>query len=211
MPFDYKREYREFYMPPNVPEIVEVPEMRFLAVRGRGDPNEEQGDYQEAVGLLYGVAFTLKMSSRGERQIKGYFDYVVPPLEGFWWQEGVTGVDLDRKADFQWLSVIRLPEFVTRDDFDWAVAEAARKKKRDFSKVKFWTFTEGPCIQCMHIGPYDQEPATIARMEQAAGRLGYAVDLTDVRRHHEIYLSDPRKGDPAKRKTVVRLPVKNAE
>ena len=156
MPFDYKKEYKEFYMPKNAPAIVNVPRMNYLAVRGKGDPNTEGGEYKQAIGLLYGVAFTIKMSKKGGRNI---FDYVVPPLEGFWWQEGAAGVDYAHKENFRWISVIRLPDFVTEEDFDWAVTEASRKKKADFSRVEFFTYDEGLCVQCMHIGSYDDEPA----------------------------------------------------
>ncbi len=208
MPFDYKKEYREFYLPPRTPVLVDVPEMRFLAVRGRGDPNAPDGAYQAAISLLYGVAFTIKMSKKGSRPIEGYFDYVVPPLEGFWWQEGVSGIDYARKEDFQWISLIRLPDFVRRSDFDWAVAEAARKKQMDFSPVEYLTYTEGLCVQCMHIGPYDAEPETVEAMHAFAAREGYAPDLSPDRYHHEIYLSDARRVPPERRKTVIRHPVR---
>ncbi|MDY6361466.1 MAG: GyrI-like domain-containing protein, partial [Lachnospiraceae bacterium] len=166
MAFDFKKEYQEFYMPKGTPSIVTVPEMNFIAVRGSGDPNDEEGEYKQAIGLLYGIAFTIKMSKKGSYQIDGYFDYVVPPLEGFWWQDGVIGVDYTHKDSFRWISVIRLPDFVTKDDFDWAVKEAAAKKKQDFSKVEFFTYDEGLCVQCMHIGAYDDEPATVAAMHR---------------------------------------------
>jgi len=208
MVFDYKKEYKEFYLPPDRPELIEVPPMRYLAVRGGGDPNEEGGAYQKAMGLLYGMAYTIKMSRKAGRAIDGFFDYVVPPLEGFWWMEGASGADYTRKSDFRWISVIRLPDFVGREDFDWAAGEAARKKKEDFSSVEFLPYSEGLCVQCMHLGPYDDEPATIRRMEKYARERGYGIDITDTRLHHEIYLGDARKGDPAKRRTVIRHPVK---
>lgn len=210
MAFDYKKEYKEFYLPKRKPEIVEIPAMNFLAVRGKGDPNEEGGAYKEAIGLLYGIAFTIKMSYKGDHRIEGYFDYVVPPLEGFWWQEGVIGVDYAHKENFEWISVIRVPEFVTKAEFEWAVAEAAQKKKTDFSKVEFLSFKEGLCVQCMHIGPYDDEPATVRQMDEYAKAQGYELDFTDERRHHEIYLSDARRCAPEKLKTVIRHPVKAA-
>lgn len=210
MPFDFKKEYKEFYMPKDKPGIVTVPSMNYIAVRGHGDPNQEDGEYKQAIGLLYGVAFTIKMSKKGDHQIEGFFDYVVPPLEGFWWQEGVNGVDYARKEDFNWISAIRLPDFVTRADFEWAVAEATRKKKMDFSKVGFMTYDEGLCVQCMHIGPYDNEPATVELMHEFAQQQGFVPDITDKRLHHEIYLSDARKADPAKLKTVIRHPVRKA-
>ena len=208
MAFDYKKEYKEFYMPKNKPEIVEVPEMNFIAVRGTGDPNEEGGAYKAAIGLLYGIAFTIKMSRKGSHEIEGYFDYVVPPLEGFWRQEGIEGIDYTRKADFRWISVIRLPDFVTKADFEWAVEEAERKKKQDFSKVEFLTIAEGLCVQCMHIGPFDEEPATIEKMDQYLLENGYRNDFSEGRLHHEIYLSDARRVAPERWKTVVRHPVK---
>ena len=208
MSFDYKKEYKEFYMPPKKPSIVEVPPMNYIAVCGKGDPNEESGEYKESIGLLYGIAFTLKMSYKSDYKIDGYFEYVVPPLEGFWWQDGVHGIDYSHKESFQFISLIRLPDFVTQEDFEWAVAKATKKKKVDFSKVKFLTYNEGLCVQCMHIGSYDDEPATIAAMHEYAEQSGYELDITPNRYHHEIYLSDPRKCESAKLKTVVRHPIK---
>ena len=208
MAFDFKKEYKEFYMPRNKPGIVNVPAMNYIAVRGKGDPNLEDGEYKQAMGLLYGIAFTIKMSKMGGYRIAGYFDYVVPPLEGFWWQTGVSGIDYAHKEDFQWISVIRLPDFVTGADFDWAVAEAEKKKKADFSKAEFLTYDEGLCVQCMHIGPYDDEPATVAMMHEHARQQGYVPDITEQRMHHEIYLSDARKVAPEKLKTVIRHPVR---
>lgn len=210
MAFDYKKEYKEFYMPKNKPGIVDVPSMNYIAVRGKGDPNVEGSEYKESIGLLYAIAFTIKMSKMGDHQIAGYFDYVVPPLEGFWWQENVEGIDYAHKEDFQFISAIRLPDFVTKEDFDWAIAEAERKKKTDFSKVEFLTYTEGLCVQCMHIGPYDDEPATILMMHEYMTAQGYVLDITQKRLHHEIYLSDARKVAPSRLKTVVRHPVKKA-
>lgn len=208
MPFDYKKEYKAFYLPPKTPEILSVPPMNFVAVRGKGDPNEEAGEYKAAMEILYGIAYTIKMSKKGDRQIEGYFDYVVPPLEGFWWQERTVGVDYSRKADFCWISLIRLPDFVTRADFDWAVQEATRKKKTDFSKAEFFTYDEGLCVQCMHIGPYDDEPQTVEQMHRFAEQQGYTVEITETRYHHEIYLSDARKTVPEKLRTVIRHPIK---
>ena len=208
MAFDYKKEYKEFYMPKGKPSIVTVPKMNYIAVRGQGDPNAEDGDYKAAIGLLYGIAFTIKMSKMGSRQIEGYFDFVVPPLEGFWRQDGIDGVDYSRKEDFQWISVIRVPDFVTGDDFRWAVEEATLKKNQDFSKVEYLTIEEGLCVQCMHIGPYDDEPATVALMDQYLKENGYENDFSDTRQHHEIYLSDARRVAPEKLKTVIRHPVR---
>ena len=210
MAFDYKKEYKEFYLPKAKPDIVTVPKMNFLAVRGSGDPNAEDGEYKASIGLLYGIAFTIKMSKKGNHQIDGYFDYVVPPLEGFWWQDGVKGIDYSHKESFQWISVIRLPDFVTKEDFTWAVKEAAVKKKQDFSKVEFFPYDEGQCVQCMHIGSYDEEPATVEAMHRFMEEQGYTLDITDQRYHHEIYLSDARKAAPEKRKTVIRHPVRRA-
>ena len=208
MAFDFKKEYKEFYLPKAKPELVTVPPMNYIAVRGKGDPNEEDGAYKQAIGLLYGIAYTIKMSKKGSHQIDGYFDFVVPPLEGFWQQSGSDTIDYAHKENFEWISVIRLPDFVTKADFDWAVQEAAAKKKLDFSPVEFLTVDEGLCVQCMHIGPYDDEPATVAAMDAFVQANGYANDLTDVRRHHEIYLSDVRKTVPEKLKTVIRHPIK---
>lgn len=208
MPFDYKKEYKEFYLPPKAPELVTVPAMNFLAVRGEGDPNQEDGAYKQAIGLLYAVAYTIKMSKKGGHKLEGYFDYVVPPLEGLWWQEGIHGVDYSRKQDFQWISLIRLPDFVTRDAFDWAIREATEKKQQDFSPVEFFHWEEGLCVQCMHIGPYDDEPATVAAMQRYAQEQGYVEDFGQSRFHHEIYLSDVRRCKPERLKTVVRHPVR---
>ena len=208
MPFDYKKEYREFYLPKAVPQLVSLPPMQYLAVRGKGDPNEEGGVYQQAIGLLYGVAYTLRMCRKAGYEIDGYFDYVVPPLEGFWYQEGADGVDFAHKDTFCWISVIRVPDFVTRADFDWAVAEATRKKKQDFSAIEFLTVDEGLCVQMMHLGAYDDEPASVARMDAFLAQNGCVNDFSAARMHHEIYLSDPRKTPPEKRKTVLRHPVR---
>ena len=208
MAFDYKKEYKEFYMPKSKPSIVDVPAMNYIAVRGKGNPNAEDSEYKQSIGLLYAIAFTIKMSKMGDHHIEGYFDYVVPPLEGFWWQENSVGIDYSRKADFCFISVIRLPDFVTRADFDWAIEEATRKKKMDFSKVEFMTYTEGTCVQIMHVGPYDEEPASIALMDKFSEENGYVNDITDKRMHHEIYLSDARKVAPERLKTVIRHPVR---
>lgn len=208
MAFDYKKEYKEFYLPKKRPEIVDVPEMNFIAVRGSGDPNEEGGAYKASIGLLYGIAFTIKMSKMGSHKMEGYFDYVVPPLEGFWWQEDTVGIDYGRKEDFCWISLIRLPDFVTKDDFNWALEEAERKKGQDYSKVEFLTIKEGLCVQCMHIGPYDEEPATIALMDKFLSENGYENDFSGERLHHEIYLSDARRAAKDKLKTVIRHPIK---
>ena len=229
MAFDYKKEYKEFYMPKNKPSIIEIPKMNYIAVRGTGNPNEENGDYQNTIGLLYGVAYTIKMSYdyqntigllygvaytikmsyKGTHKIDGFFEYVVPPLEGFWWQDGLKGsIDYNNKGAMHFISIIRLPDFVTKADFDWAIEEATKKKKMDFSRVEFLTYDEGLCVQCMHNGSYDDEPATVELMHNYMEENGYELDITDKRYHHEIYLSDPRKCDVSKLKTVIRHPIK---
>ena len=207
MAFDFKKEYKEFYLPPVTPTLVDVPPANYIAVSGSGNPNDEGSEYKDSIGLLYGIAFTIKMSKKGGRQIEGYFDYVVPPLEGLWWSKNGE-VNYAHKEAFHFISMIRLPEFVTRADFDWAVAEATCKKKTDFSKVEFFHYEEGRCVQCMHIGPFDSEPITIGKMKAFAEQQGLSIEMDDVRRHHEIYLSDPRKTAAEKLKTVIRYPVK---
>ena len=208
MAFDFKKECKEFYMPKSKPEIVDIPRMNYVAVRGTGDPNQEDGAYQRAIGILYGVSYTIKMSCKSDYKIKGFFEYVVPPLEGFWWQNGVNGVDYSDKSGFNWISLIRLPDFVTRADFEWAVQEAGRKKKTDCSPAEFLTLDEGLCVQIMHIGSDDSEPESVALMDSFLKEHGYRNDLSESRLHHEIYLSDPRKTVPEKRKTVIRHPIK---
>lgn len=210
MPFDFKKEYKEFYMPAGKPEIVTVPRANYIAVRGKGNPNEEDGAYQKAIGVLYAVAYTLKMSYKTDYRIDGFYEYVVPPLEGFWWQEGVEGIDYSDKSSFCWISVIRLPDFITEKDFNWAVETATKKKKLDCSCAGFLTVDEGLCVQMMHTGPYDDEPATVALMDRYIAENGYRNDISDTRRHHEIYLSDARKVSPEKWKTVIRHPIAEA-
>lgn len=207
MVFDFKKEYKEFYMPKNKPEIVIVPTANYISVRGKGNPNEEGGTYQKAVSVLYAVAYTLKMSYKTDYRIEGFFDYVVPPLEGFWWQDNIDGVDYSDKSTFHWISVIRLPDFVTKKDFDWAVETATKKKKLDCSSAEFLSIEEGLCVQIMHIGPFDDEPATVAIMDKYLEDNGYVNDFSDIRLHHEIYLSDARKVAPEKLKTVIRHPI----
>lgn len=208
MAFDFKKEYKEFYLPKNKPEIVNVPKANYIAVRGKGDPNTEGGDYQKEIGVLYSVAYTIKMSYKGDHKIDGFFQYVVPPLEGFWWQDDIDGVDYSDKSAFNWISVIRLPDFVTKSDFDWAVAEAEKKKKIDCSSAEFLTIDEGLCVQIMHIGSFDDEPATVSLMDEYLLENGYTNDFSDGRLHHEIYISDARKVDRSKMKTVIRHPIK---
>ena len=208
MPFDFKKEYKEFYMPKNKPEIITVPKMHYIAVRGTGNPNEEGGAYQQAVGVLYAVAYTLKMNYKTDYRIQGFFEYVVPPLEGFWWQEGIEGVDYGNKDTFHWISVIRLPDFVTEEDFKWAVETASKKKKMDCSAAEFLSIEEGLCVQMMHRGSFNDEPTSVALMDAFLEQNGYINDFSENRMHHEIYLSDPRKCSSDKLKTVIRHPIK---
>ena len=210
MAFDFKKEYKEFYMPKNKPEIVTVPKANYIAVRGKGNPNEIDGAYQQAISILYAVAYTLKMSYKTEHKIEGFFEYVVPPLEGFWWQDNVDGIDYADKAAFNWISVIRLPEFITQKDFEWAVETASEKKKLDCSSAEFLTVDEGLCVQIMHIGAFDDEPQTVTLMDEYIAQNGYENDVTESRLHHEIYLSDARKVAPEKWKTVIRHPIKRS-
>lgn len=211
MAFDYKKEYQEFYMPKDTPSIIEVPKMNYIAVRGKGDPNDSNGEYKQSIGLLYGIAYTIKMSGKGAHKMDGFFEFVVPPLEGFWWQEGVDGIDYCNKSAMCFISMIRLPDFVTKEDFDWAIEEATKKKKQDFSKVEFFSYLEGICVQCMHIGSYDDEPTTIEFMHRYMKDQGYELDITEQRYHHEIYLSDPRRCATGRLKTVIRHPIRKVK
>ena len=211
MAFDFKKEYKEFYLPKNKPEIVNVPTANYIAVRGKGNPNTPDGEYQQAISVLYAVAYTLKMSYKTDYKIEGFFEYVVPPLEGFWWQENVSGVDYGNKDSFNWISVIRLPDFITKTDFEWAVENASKKKKLDCSKAEFITIDEGLCVQIMHIGPFDNEPETVAIMDAFLEENGYENDINEKRLHHEIYMSDARKVAPEKWKTVIRHPIRRKE
>ena len=208
MPFDFKKEYKEFYLPKNKPQIVNVPKANYIAIRGQGNPNEEGGAYKQAIEILYAVAYTLKMSYKTDYKIDGFYEYVVPPLEGFWWQDGICGVDYSKKDEFNWISIIRLPDFITRENFDWAVKTASEKKKIDCSKAEFLTIEEGLCVQIMHMGSFDDEPASLEKMDKYLEENGYEKDFSDTRLHHEIYLSDPRKTTPDEQKTVIRHPVK---
>ena len=209
MAFDFKKEFKRFYKPSENPEIIEIPKMNFIAVRGKGNPNEKEGEYQKALEMLYGVTYTLKMSYKTQYKIEGFFEYVVPPLEGLWWQENVKHENyLLNKELFNWISLIRVPDFIKKEDVEWAIKCATEKKKKDFSKVEFFSYNEGLCVQCMHIGSYNDEPETIQRMNEFAQNNGYNIELTEKRYHHEIYLSDPRKTDINKLKTVIRQPVK---
>ena len=211
MAFDYKKEYKEFYMPKAKPAIVTVPKMNYIAVHGTGDPNEEDGAYKASIGMLYAIAYTIKMSKMGDHKIEGYFDYVVPPLEGFWWQQGVTQIDYSRKDAFQWISVIRLPDFVSEKDFNWAKQQVKTKKGIDCSNAQFLTIEEGLCVQIMHIGSYDDEPDTITLMDKFIKENGYINDFSNTRMHHEIYLSDARRVAPEKLKTIIRHPIRKKD
>lgn len=208
MAFDFKKEYKEFYLPKEKPQIVNVPRVNYIAVKGKGDPNEEGGEYKAAIGVLYSVAYTLRMSYKTDYKIDGFFEYVVPPLEGFWWQDNVEGLDYTDKSSFCWISVIRLPDFVKKKDFDWAVETASIKKKMDCTGAEFLSIDEGLCVQIMHIGVFDDEPETIVTMDNFLEENGYVNDFTDERHHHEIYLSDPRKVAPEKCKAVIRHPIR---
>ncbi len=208
MSFDFKKEYKEYYMPKNKPQIVNVPKANYIAVRGKGNPNDEGGDYKKAISVLYAVAYTLKMSYKTDYKIEGFFDYVVPPLEGFWWQDDIDGVDYNNKSSFNWISIIRLPDFITKEDFDWAVLTATKKKKIDCSAAEFLTVEEGLCVQIMHIGPFDNEPETVKIMDEFLEKNGYKNDFSENRLHHEIYMSDARKVPSEKWKTVIRHPIK---
>lgn len=210
MAFDFKKEYKEFYMPKNKPEIVKIPPMNYVAVRGKGNPNVEGGDYQQAISILYAVAYTLKMSYKTDYKIEGFFDYVVPPLEGFWWQDNIKGIDYSSKDTFNWISVIRLPDFITEKDFAWSVQMATDKKKIDCSPAEFLTVDEGLCVQIMHLGSFDSEPATVAMMDDYLKEQGYENDINEQRMHHEIYMTDARRVAPEKWKTVIRHPIKKA-
>ena len=209
MLFDFKKEYKEFYMQKQVPTVIIIPSMNYIAVNGTGNPNDENGEYKEAVGLLYAVAYTLKMSKKSGYGMEGFFDYVVPPLEGLWWQQDSDErIDYSRKDDFNWISMIRIPDFVSPDDIEWVKQTASKKKGLDCTKVEFMNLDEGICVQIMHVGSYDSEPETVRLMDNYLEAEGYEKDINEMRRHHEIYLSDPRKADPSKMKTVIRHPVR---
>lgn len=211
MSFDFKKEYKEYYLPKQTPSFVSVPKLNYIAVRGKGNPNQENGEYKQALELLYTIAYTIKMSYKGEHKIDGFYQYVVPPLEGLWWQENTRGMDYERKDELCFISMIRLPDFVSEKDVEWAKKSAAQKKQRDFAEVEYFTYEEGYCIQCMHIGSYDEEPATLALMERYMIEYGYESAISDTLYHHEIYLSDPRKCKPESLKTIIRHPVRKKD
>jgi len=205
---DYKKESKELYQPKSTPEMVEVGEIQFVAIEGKGNPNDENSEYQRAIEVLYGIQYTIKMSKKGNYVPDGYFDYVVPPLEGFWWLENNEEYSPEKKSKQQWISVIRLPEFVDEKVFEWACKEATKKKKIDTTKAKFLKIKEGLCVQCLHTGSFDDEPRTLKQINDFIEMNGLQNDINETRRHHEIYLSDPRKTEVSKLKTVLRIPVK---
>lgn len=208
MAYNFKQEQKQLYMPGKQPSLVDVPAMNYIAVRGHGDPNDPHGDYQNSIPLLYAIAYTIKMSKLSDQKIPGYFDFVVPPLEGFWWQDGIQGVDYQHKEKFSFISAIRLPDFVTPEVFAWAQKLASEKKELDLSGVEFLPMQEGQCVQALHLGSYDDEPITVSRLHQFIAEHQLQVDINDHRHHHEIYLSDPRRTQPTRLKTVIRIPVK---
>ena len=208
MTFDYKKEYKEYYLPKNKPVLVSIPTMNYIAINGHGDPNDEKGEYKDALSLLYSIAFTLKMSYKTDYRIEGYFSYVVPPLEGLWWQNNSNTIDYQHKEDFNWISMIRLPDFITKKDVDWAITTANAKKQKSHSQVYFFTLEEGLCVQCMHRGSFDDDPATLELIHSYIDNNDLLTDISETRRHHEIYLSDPRKCKAENIKTVLRIPVR---
>ena len=209
--FDFKKAYKDLYLPKETPELITVPVMRYIAVDGAGDPNEPEGAYSKALALLYALCYTIKMSKMGTFAVDGYYDYVVPPLEGFWqMDDGAPGVDYTRKSGFTWTSLIRQLEFVTPGVFAWACDEVRRKKGLDPTPARLIDIDEGLCVQCLHVGPFDDEPATVAKMERYMAENGLVPDFSNARRHHEIYLGDPRKCAPDKQRSVLRHPVKSA-
>ena len=205
---DYKKEYKDLYFPKNHPSIINVPEIPFVTVEGKGDPNDENGEYIKAVELLYNIQYTIKMSKKGNNIPDGYFDYVVPPLEGFWWFDNNAKVLPKDKSKYNWLSIIRLPEFINKNIFEWACEEVFKKKKIETENAKFIKIKEGLCVQCMHIGSFDEEIKTIKLIDEFIVNNDLINDINDKRRHHEIYLSDPRKTYKEKIKTILRIPVK---
>lgn len=212
---DYKNKYKELYLPKRLPELIKVPTMNFIMIDGTGNPNNKAGEYEKAVELLYGLSYTIKMSVKGDQKPEGYFEYVVPPLEGLWWLADNNCMDFTQKDNYGWTSMIRQPEFVTEEVFRWACQEVRKKKPQlDITKARFETLEEGLCVQILHIGPYDEEPQTISKIEDYIKKQHLENDISailpngKIRRHHEIYLSDPRKAKPEKMKTVIRHPVR---
>ncbi len=210
--FDYKKEYKDLYLPPKKPMVIEVPEMTFIAVDGQGDPNTCPA-YRNALEMLYGLSWTIKMSKMGGEKPPGYFEYVVPPLEGLWWVDDTlfNGFNIKEKGRFCWTSMIRQPEFVNMETLEWACKRlSAKKMGLDLAAARLWTFQEGLCVQMMHIGSYDEEADSIQLLERFTEEAGYTIDISSKRRHHEIYLSDPRKCQKQNLKTVIRQPIKKA-
>jgi hypothetical protein len=207
---EYVKAYPELYAPGTEPSLVDVPGMTFLMADGSGDPNDLEGEFTKAVELLYGIAYTIKMSPKAGSAPEGFFEYTMPPLEGLWWfGDGARDVLTADKRLYRWTAMIRQPEFVTPEFFQWAAGEVRRKKKLDTDRARLQRFTEGLCVQCMHIGPYAEEPATVERMHAYAEAQGLLGDLSDARKHHEIYLGDPRRAAPEKMRTVLRQPVRS--
>lgn len=207
---DYKKEYKDLYMPKNTPSIIDVPKMIFIMVDGKGNPNTSK-EYENAINVLYGLSYTIKMSKMDNNNIKGYFEYVVPPLEGFWDGEDgyFDGLNIVNKDKFIWTSFIRQPEFVTEEVYNWALEQLKKKKPElDYKSVRYEVLEEGKCVQIMHYGPYDTESESIIKMNEFVLKNGYENDFNNGRRHHEIYLGDPRKTKPENLKTVIRHPVK---
>lgn len=207
--FDYKKMFKELYYPKAVPTVIDVPEMKLIGINGRGNPNEENGEYQKAIETLYALTYAIKMMPKSGNTPPDYFEYVVPPLEGLWWLADRETFDYSSKSQFCWTSMIRQPEFVTDEVFAAACEITAKKKPSlDLSAARLMTFAEGLCVMCMHQGSFDDEPATLEKMKAFMAEEGLQTDLSDHRRHHEIYLSDPRKVNIAKMKAVLRLPVR---
>ncbi len=210
---DYKKLYKELYAPGTSPSLIEVPSMKFLMVEGHGNPNDHDGEYKKAVELLYSISYTIKMSCKGSKQ-PGIYDYVVPPLEGLWWMGDDNDYDFSKKDHYCWVSMIRQPDFISEAMFAEALQTVAKKKSSlDVSKAKLESFREGLCVQCMHIGPYDEEPATVAKIDAYISQSGKKNAISTLSsdgkmlRHHEIYLSNPLTTKPASMKTILRHPV----
>lgn len=208
MTYDFKKEFKEQYPKKTNPNILEIPNQIYISVKGKGNPNDKDGAYAKAVQNLYAIAYTIKMSKNGTTQLPGYFDFVVPPLEGFWWQTDLKGVDYSRKDDFEWISLLRMPEFVDETVLEWAKKTVIDKKELDTNNVTLLHYDEGMVVQCLHIGSYDNEPETVAKMNSYLKDEGYEIDLSEIRHHHEIYMSDPRKTSIEKLKTIIRHPIK---
>jgi len=213
-PVDFKKKDKALYHPGAEPELIDVPALLFIQIDGCGNPNEPAGAYSAAISLLYSLSYTIRMNKSGNFVPAGYFDYVVPPLEGLWWFADESAYDPAKKDELCWTAMIRQPEFVTPDLFAWAQTQVRHKKPvLDPGQARLVRWCEGLCIQALHLGPYDAEPATVARMAAKAASLGLKEELATIqpdgsrRRHHEIYLSDPGRVAPDKLKTIIRHPV----